>query len=395
MSPDLKPNLKQARLAVLSMFFINGTVLASWVANIPLVKERLSLSEATLGFTLLAMAAGAILAMPLTGYLIPRYGSRTMTRLTGVLFCLVLPLPILAPSLPLLVVALFFFGAFQGGMDVAMNAQAVAVENALDKPIMSSFHGWFSLGGLTGASLGGLLFSVGISPTVHAFSAMLMLSVATLLMMRQLYEAGDEQGGHHTFALPTGPLLGLGLLAFFVLVGEGSVADWSAVYLRDVLGTSAGLAATGYAAFSLTMALGRFLGDGWVKRFGAVPLARASATLAASGLGIALLIGHPVAALLGFGCVGLGLANLIPILFGAAGRTPGVNPGTGIAAVSSAGYFGFLAGPPLIGLAAEVVSLSGALYIVVVFIAVTAVFAHVVRRKGEPVRGSSAVEELA
>ena len=393
---DSKRDLKQARLAVLSMFFINGTVLASWVANIPLVKERLGLSESTLGLTLLAMAAGAILAMPLTGYLIPRYGSRRMTRITGIMFCLVLPLPILAPSLPLLVLALFFFGAFQGGMDVAMNAQAVAVENALDKPIMSSFHGWFSLGGLTGASLGGFLFSVGVSPTLHALSVALILTCATWVMMRRLFEAEDEQGGHHTFALPTGPLFGLGLLAFFVLVGEGSVADWSAVYLRDVLGTSAGLAATGYAAFSLTMAFARFLGDGWVKRFGAVRLARGSATLAAGGLGVALFIGHPVAALLGFGCVGLGLANLIPILFGAAGRTPGVNPGTGIAAVSSAGYFGFLAGPPLIGLAAEVVTLSGALYIVVVFIAVVAVFAHVVRRKGqEGVRDSGSVEELA
>ena len=381
---------------MLSMFFINGTVLASWVANIPLVKERLDLSEATLGFTLLAMAAGAILAMPLTGYLIPRYGSRTMTRLTGILFCLVLPLPVLAPTLPLLVLALFFFGAFQGGTDVAMNAQAVAVENALDKPIMSSFHGWFSLGGLTGASLGGLLFSVGVSPAVQAFSVTLMLGGATLVMVRWLFEAGDEQAGSHTFALPTGPLLGLGLLAFFVLVGEGSMADWSAVYLRDVLGTSAGLAATGYAAFSLTMAVARFLGDGWVKRFGAVRLVRFSATVAAFGLGVALLIGHPVAALLGFGCVGLGLANLIPILFGAAGRTPGINPGTGIAAVSSAGYFGFLAGPPLIGLAAEVVTLTGALYVVVAFIAVTAVFAHVVRRKGSGVvtTDTSAAEEL-
>ena len=371
--------LHNARLAILAIFFVNGTILASWFANIPLVKERLELSEGLLGFTLLSMAAGAVISMPLTGALIPRIGSRRITAATTILFCLVLPLPILAPNLPLLIIALFMFGALQGSLDVAMNAQAVAVENAYERPIMSAFHGFFSLGGLIGAGLGAILIGFGVQPAFHALGAAALFTLISVLSIRGLINAGDESEGH-AFALPTGPLALLGLLAFFVLVGEGAMADWSGVYLKDSLGTSAALAAAGYAAFSLTMTVGRLIGDKLVRRFKAVSLVRWSATLASVGLGLGLFVGTPSAALIGFGCVGLGLANLIPILFGAAGRVPGVNPGTGIAAVSTAGYFGFLAGPPVIGLAAELVTLKGALFIVVIFIGLVAVFAHSVMR---------------
>lgn len=378
-SDTLPPALRKARLAILTVFFVNGATLASWVAHIPLVKERLSLSEGVLGFTLLSMAVGALVSMPLTGALIPRVGSRLITRVTTIGFCLALVLPITAPSLPVLVASLFVFGAFQGSMDVAMNAQAVAVENAYARAIMSAFHGFFSLGGLIGAGLGGVVLSLGVTPAYHALGATVVLGAVGLGALGYLVNAGDEQDAH-SFALPTGPLLLLGLLAFFVLVGEGAMADWSGVYLRDVLGTSVGLAAGGYAAFSLTMTIGRFVGDRLVERFRPVELVRSSALLAAAGLGAGLLIGTPASALVGFACVGLGLSNLIPIFFGAAGRIPGVNPGTGIAAVSTAGYFGFLAGPPLIGLAAEVVTLTGALFSVVVAVGLVALLANVVNR---------------
>ena len=372
------PTPRAARLAVLTLFFVNGTVLSSWVPHIPLIKERLGLSEGVLGLALLGTAVGAITAMPLAGVFIARLGSQRVMRVATVAFCLSLPLPVLVPTLPFLVIALVIFGAGNGAMDVAMNAQAVGVEKAHGGAIMSSFHAFFSVGGLAGSSLGGLLLWAGVSPAIHVLLVTFVFGLVGLVALRWLWvdRAEDAEAGGPTFVRPTGPLLALGVLAFFVLVGEGAVADWSAVYLRDTLGTGAGLAALGYAAFSLMMALGRFTGDRMVARFGPVPLMRSSAALAAAGLGAGLLIGRPVVAILGFGCVGLGMSNLIPILFSAAGRTPGVNAGTAIAAVSSAGYFGFLAGPPLIGLLAELTSLPAALGLVVLFTALVAVFAH-------------------
>ena len=383
MNADVTP--RAARRAVLTLFFVNGTVLSSWFPYIPLVQERLGLSEGVLGLALLGTAVGAITAMPLAGIFIARLGSQHVMRVATVVFCLSLPLPVLAPSLPLLVLALMIFGAGNGAMDVAMNAQAVGVEEAHGGAIMSSFHALFSVGGLVGSSLGGLLIFVGVSPALHVLFITFVFGLVGLVALRWLWidkinKAEDAEAGGPTFVRPTGPLLALGLLAFFVLVGEGAVADWSAVYLTNALGTGAGLGALGFAAFSLMMAVGRFTGDRMVARFGPVPLMRSSAALAAVGLGVGLLIGRPVAAIIGFGCVGLGLSNLIPILFSAAGRTPGVNAGTAIAAVSSAGYFGFLAGPPLIGLLAEATSLPLALGLVVLFTALVAVFAHAAGR---------------
>ena len=379
------PTPRAARRAVLTLFFVNGTVLSSWFPHIPLVQERLGLSEGVLGLALLGTAVGAITAMPLAGIFIARLGSQQVMRVATVVFCLSLPLPVLAPSLPLLVLALAIFGAGNGAMDVAMNAQAVGVEKAHGGAIMSSFHALFSVGGLVGSSLGGLLIFMDVSSALHVLFVTFVFGLIGLVALRWLWidRAEDAEAGGPTFVRPTGPLLALGVLAFFVLVGEGSVADWSAVYLTNALGTGAGLGALGYAAFSLMMAVGRFTGDWLVARFGPVPLMRSSAILAAVGLGAGLLIGRPVAAIIGFGCVGLGLSNLIPILFSAAGRTPGVNAGTAIAAVSSAGYFGFLAGPPLIGLLAEATSLPLALGLVVLFTALVAVFAHAAGRATE------------
>ena len=380
---NVSPLLKRARLAVLTIFFVNGAVLASWIAYIPTVKERMALSESTLAFVLLSAAVGALVSMPLTGVLIPRWGSRRVTRAATVFYCLLLLGPLLAPTLPGLILALFAFGALQGAMDVAMNAQAVAVEDGYDRPIMSTFHGFWSVGGLTGASLGGLALAVGLPPGAHALGIIVLVGGAGLYALRFLPLAHDEEDVH-AFALPRGPLLLLGLLAFFALVAEGAVADWSGVYLREGLGVGAGFAAFGYAAFSLTMMIGRFTGDKLVQTLGPAQLIRLSAALGALGLGLGLGLHHPLAALFGFACAGLGVANLIPIFFSAAGRVPGVNAGTGIAAVSTTGYFGFLAGPPAIGLTAEMTGLRWALFIIVGFFSVIALLAHTLK----PARGA-------
>jgi MFS family permease len=372
--------LKAARLAVFTIFFVNGALLASWVPHIPRVQERLGLAAGQLGFALLFPAVGALLAMPVVGLWVARVGSRKMTLLATIVLCSALPLLLLAPSLPLLILALALYGAANGAMDVAMNAQAVVVEERYRRPIMSSFHGMFSLGGFVGAGVTGLLVSTGTSPTTHVVAVALVLAVVALLALRYFLPAGvDATLQGPAFALPKRSLLGLGLIAFFVLVGEGAVGDWSAVYLTSVLGTGPGLAAAGYAAFSMMMAAGRLSGDLLVQRFGAVTLLQGSGLLAAVGLGLGLVVAHPLAAILGFACVGAGLANTIPILFSAAGRSPDMEPGPAIAAVATTGYLGLLVGPLLIGTVADLASLPLALGIVVVFSLMAAGMASVVK----------------
>lgn len=377
-TPSFTPAaVAKARYAVLAIFFINGVGLASWFPHIPAVKERLALSESVLGLALLSMAAGALLAMPVMGWLLPRLGSRRMTAIMVMVFSVALLFPVVAPNLPLLMLALLCFGASSGALDVSMNAHAVIVERAGKSTMMPVFHGFFSLGGLAGAAATGVLIGIGVTPTQHVIGTVLLLLVAALFAWQPLLpEVTGKAVMGPSLARPTGPLVGLGLLAFLALFGEGAMADWSALYLRGVLGTSAAFAATGYAAFSLAMAVGRLIGGVLVNRFGALILMRASATLAAVGLGIGLLVAHPLAAVIGFACVGLGGANLIPILFSAAGRTPGINTGPAIAAVATTGYCGFLVGPPLIGAVAETLNLTLALGLVVFGMALIAVFAR-------------------
>lgn len=375
--------LRAARLAVAAVFFLNGVLVASWVLHIPTVKARLGLSEGVLGLALLSVAVGALLAMPPAGWLAGRWGSSRVTRLFTFLYLLTLPVPVLAPRLAVLIPALLLFGMANAVMDIAMNAHAVVVEKRYDRPIMSSFHGMWSLGGFVGAALGGAALSMGAPPALHVGGVLVLMALLGGVALPYLLPASvDAHGRHpaHRFRLipPRGPLVALGLLAGFVLLSEGAMADWTAVYLRETLGTGPGLASAGFAAFSMAMAVGRFTGDRLVAHLGAVRLMRASALLAAGGLGAGLLLHHPAAAVAGFGCVGLGLANMVPILFSAAGRTPGISAGTALAAVTSTGYVGFLAGPPLIGFAAEVVTLPGALGLLVLFCLVVARYAPLV-----------------
>jgi predicted MFS family arabinose efflux permease len=239
------------------------------------------------------------------------------------------------------------------------------VEDRYERPIMASFHALFSLGGLVGSGGAAAAMAVGMSARTHvAIVALLSLAAACAAARSLVPSAPLRNRTGPIFALPPVALLGLGLLTFCALLAEGAMGDWSAVYLRDSLGTTPALAAAGFAAFSLAMALGRLVGDRLTRRTGAARLLRLSGTLAGSGLALSLLVGHPAAALLGFGLVGFGIANLVPILFTAAGRTRNIPSGTALAAVATTGYLGYLAGPPLIGLAAEAAGLPAALAIV-------------------------------
>jgi len=355
--------IRRARVAVASIFFVNGAVLASWVPHIPAVKSRLGAGEAALGWALLAMAAGAVVALPLAGWLVGRFGSRVMTLSAAAAFCLAMPLPVFSPSLPVLALSLAVLGALNGLLDVSMNTQAAALERAVGRPIMSSFHALFSTGGMVGALGASGAMAAGSGDASHVITAAVLMLGVVALAARRLLPSEDERPGP-AFVRPSRALVGLGMLAFFGLLAEGAMADWSAVYLRETLGSSLAVAATGFAAFSLAMAVGRFMGDMLVSCFGARAVLRGSGSVAAAGLGGALLIGHPLAGIIGCALVGLGIANIIPVLFSAATRVAKTEPGTALAAVATIGYGGFLSGPPLIGITAEAAGLPVALGLV-------------------------------
>jgi len=381
-APALLPRLRSARLAVAGIFALNGLALANWISRIPDVKQQLGLSDQLLGLTLFFAAIGALLAQPTVGWLIGRVGSRRMTTLMLLAFCLSIVLPGLAGDMLSLMGALFIVGACNGGLDVAMNAQAALVEQRYARPIMSSFHGLWSIGGLAGAALGGLVATQGISVRTHLLSVAVVATVLGVIATRWLVvDDGERHEAGPSFALPPRALLLLGFIAFGVLLCEGAIADWGAVYLREGLNSSPAIAATGYAIFSLLMAAGRLTGDGLALRFGPAGVVRGGGALVALGIGLAIGSAVPAIAIVGFGLIGAGLACSFPLILSAAARTPGMAASTGIAAMATAGYTGFLVGPPLIGTLAEAVTLRGALGLLGIVGILVAVLGGVVGRQ--------------
>lgn len=373
--------LRVARVAVATVFFVNGAATSNWLVRIPAIQAKLGMSAAALGATLFGVAVGALVSMPFTGRLVARYGSRPVTRVAAVIFALVFLLPPLAPTPLALFVALVVLGAGHGALDVAMNAQAATVERAYARPIMTGIHAMFSFGGLVGAAVGGAIAGRGIAPIAHLGGTALIAGLMLTAVSRGMLPASaDVVLDHAPVAKPHGALLTLGVIAFCVLLGEGAMADWSAVYLRDITGAGPGLAAAGYAAFSLAMASGRLVGDRLTLRAGPARLVRAGGTLAAVGLATALLFSSPWAAIIGFGTVGAGLSIAFPVVLTMASVLPGTTPGPAIATVSTFGYAGFLAGPPLIGFVAQAITLRGGLAVVVVTCVVVAVLASGFRR---------------
>ncbi len=392
--------LRHARVATAACFFMNGALFATWVSRIPTVQAELGLSHGALGTALFGMALGALVAMPVAGALADRFGSRRVTSLAASCYFLVLPLLALAPGLGPLAVALAAFGVVHGALDIAMNAQAVAVDRRYPRPVMSSFHAFWSVGGLVGAGCGGLAAAAGISPLVHFGAAALLLGTAiVVLALPRLLggderkvedgEASEERRGQR-FSWPPPVLLGIGLVAFCIMLGEGAIADWSALFLHQSAGASESVAAAGFAAFCLAMAAARFAGDSLVQHCGPMRLVRWGSALAVAGLLLALLLRQPWAGLLGFAAVGAGFASTVPLVFSAAGRVPGTEPGKALAVASTLGYGGFLAGPPTIGLAADAIGLPAALGIVVLTTLVAIVLAGSLASPGvQPGRSGS------
>jgi predicted MFS family arabinose efflux permease len=346
---------------------------------VPFAKTRLGLDEAALGLILLALGGGSMIAMPLAGMAIHYWGSRPVIVTSTVMACIALPF-LAVPVTPLLLACtLLTFGAGLGAMDVAMNAQAIAVQRVADRPIMSGFHALFSVGGLLGAALIAVLLRAGLSLPMAALTiAIALLAVGLTQQVHFIHDRGDTGTGTLTI-VPKPRVLLLGALCFISFLAEGAVLDWSAVFLRDVHHVDISIAGIGYVVFSVAMVVGRLTGDALTHRFGAARMLRIGGALAAAGFLIAAIVPSAAGASAGFLIFGAGVANIVPVLFSAAGRVPGVPPGVALATVTTIAYAGLLVGPALIGFVADATSLPAAFVVVAAMLATIAAASPLVR----------------
>lgn len=378
-------SLTHLRLALTAFFALDGFIFAGWVVRIPAIKEQTGASASDLGLALLGVSAGAVVTMTLTGRLCRRYGSHVVTVACGVLMPLSVALPPLAGTPLTLGAVLLVFGAAYGGINVAMNSAAVDLVRALRRPVMPSFHAAFSLGGMAGAGLGGLV-AAHLSPTEHLLGLTLLGLLITALAAPTLlrHETPAPERRTATQGKPLGGrtrriVVVFGLIALCTAYGEGALADWGALHLKDDLGARPGTAAAGYSVFALAMTVGRLTGTTLLERLGQTRTLVAGGTTAAFGMLLGALAPSVWATLAGFTITGLGLANIFPVAIERAGTLAG--PG-GVAAASTLGYGGMLLGPPAIGFMADWFSLPLALTSVAALAAVSAAIGYAVRGAG-------------
>ena len=405
--------VRRAQFAVATLFLVNGGAIGSWVPHIPERARALHLNEAQLGSVLLAGGIGALCAMPLSGTLLRRAGSRRVAILSGLFFPALLTLAILLPSVPLLVAVLFCTGLNAAAMDVAMNAHGVLIEALLRKRTVSLFHAIFSVGCFAGAGAHSFLMARHVPdgilvPASGTVLLAMVLAVWPLLLPRQIEDAqhagqrpaatgapkaaADGSGRTGPAAaprkglrallpahLPHPSLLLLGVLCFSTMVSEGAMGDWSALFLRVAHGLPTGTAGYGYTCFAGFMVLGRFSGDAMVARMGELRALRFGGLLSVAGL-LMLLLLHPLPwVLLGFALTGAGLANASPVLYRTAGTLPGFAPGEGIATAVGVGYAGLLIGPPLLGVLAHIAGLPSIFWVLLALSALLSLAAPLVR----------------
>lgn len=350
--------VSKATWGTMALFFVNGATFATWGVHIPTIKAQFGLSDAVLSLAMLAVAGGAIVAMGPVGRWVARIGSGQASRLGGVAYALATIAILAIPNFYGLIAALVCFGMANACFDVAMNAQAATVEASRIRPVMSALHGMFSLGGMVGAGVGGLLLSLGVAPLAHATGMAIVTAAIALGVAAHLLTDHPvlPQAEHHR--LHAGRALWLlGLMAFLGLVGEGAMYDWTSVYMREIAAAPDGWVSFGYAAFSGGMAVGRFTGDSLRARWYDGPTLSVSAWVAFVGIALAIIWPAPLVTLTGFALMGLGAANMVPIFFAAASRLPGVAPAEAIARVARFAYIGLLLGPVMIGGVAHLTNL--------------------------------------
>ncbi|MGN7740281.1 MFS transporter [Pseudomonas sp. 22526] len=355
------------QMATRIAFFIAGFGIAAWAPLVPYAKARAGLDEGTLGLLLLCLGVGSILAMPIAGVLAGRFGCRRVMAAGSLLICLALPLLATVSTVPLLIAGLFMFGAGLGTVDSTVNLQAVIVERASGRPMMSGFHGLFSLGGIVGAAGVSAMLGLGLSPLGATLVVVALLVAALLKAAPHMLPYGSQSSGP-AFAVPHGVVLFIGCLCFVVFLAEGAVLDWSAVFLSAERQVDAAYAGLGYAAFALTMTIGRLTGDTIVHKLGAKRVIVMGGSVAAAGLLLATLAPAWEAALVGYALVGVGCSNIVPVLYTAVGKQTVMPEAIAVPAITTLGYAGILAGPALIGFIAHGSSLSIAFGLIAVML---------------------------
>ena len=355
------------RLATRANFFVLGLAVAAWAPIVPYAKARVGADDSTLGLMILCLGLGSLATMPISGRLVSLFGCRVVLPLAGVALCAVLPLLALARTPVELGAALALFGAAAGAIDIGINIQAVAVEKAERRPLMSGFHAQFSLGGIVGAAGATGLLALSLPPAT-ALAVLALASAIAILATTTGLLGRPEGGGSHSLALPRGPVILLGVMCFVTFLAEGSVLDWSALFITQEHGVDRAWGGLAYAAFSATMTIGRLTGDRIVARYGARTVVAAGGVIAAAGYGVVVLSPSMALSLIGFALIGAGAANIVPVLFTAAGRQPGIPPETAVPGVATLGYLGLLIGPAAIGLIADASSLGMAFAAVAVLL---------------------------
>jgi fucose permease len=349
------------------VFLIVGFGTAAWAPLVPFVKARTGIDEGVLGLLLLCLGGGSIVTMPLAGALTSRFGCRRVIVVASLGLCLTLPVLAWASSLPALVAALVVFGGAVGAIDVSANIQAIIIERQTGRALMSGFHGFYSLGGIAGAvGMTGFL-GAGASPVVAAVVVVALCLATLAIAAPHLLPYGSQSEGP-AFAFPRGVVWFLGILCFILFLTEGSVLDWSAVFLSSVRGMAKAYAGLGYAAFALTMTIGRLTGDRIVQRFGGANIILFGGLCAAAGFALATLVGSWPVALVGYALVGAGCSNIVPVLFSGVGRQTDMPESVGVPAITTLGYAGILIGPAAIGFVAHAAGLPVAFMILVVML---------------------------
>ena len=370
------------RIAIAVFFFAQGFTFASWASRIPHIQAKLNLGEGALGSVLLALPVGLMVSLLLAGNLIAKYGSKKILILGAVCYSLILVLLGLASSPLQLVLALFLFGLAANFCNISVNSQAVFVEKMYGRSIMASFHGIWSLAGFTGAAVGLLMIWLELLPWQHFVIISVITIICSLIFISGAVDAKSDskQSG---FAWPEKKIMQLGLIAFGCLVCEGTMFDWSGIYFTKVVKAPAHLTSLGYAAFMGCMAAGRFAADKFVTALGPRKMLQFSGVLIASGLLLSVLFPTVPAATAGFMLVGFGVSSVVPIVYSMAGKTTTISTGQALAAVSTVGFAGFLAGPPIIGFVAELTNLRWS-FLMIAFIGLsTTIMARLLPKQGK------------
>jgi fucose permease len=386
---------RRARVGAAACFLVTGVISASWASRVPAIKEDLSLSDGQFAIALLGLEGGAVIGLQLGGLMVPRTGSRRALIASLLAFSGALLGPAVAPSVLVLAASLFLFAALNSVVDVAMNAQGVAVQRLIGRPVLSGMHAMHSFGGVLGAGAGALAVRLGAEPGLHFLLAAAVTVVAGLGVMPLLLPSwvdaeeeswgdamADTNGLRQWFSGWSGPIALLGVLAFCFTLAEGAGLNWSAVYVANSLGATEALGAIGLGVFLGAVTLGRLVGDRLISRFGPVRVFRAGAVVAGLGFGGALVVNTPVAGLIGLGLLGAGIANALPLAIAAGTNAPGETPATAAARVSTLGYLGSFIGPALVGGLASLSSLPFALGLPALLVLATAYGAKTVRRAG-------------